>query len=477
MNFLHPAAFAGLASLLVLILLSLWRQRPATGIVPSVRLWERIPDRLPPVRALRRPRASLSLLLQMVVATALVVALAGPGIVRHQPAPRRITVVVDSSAYMAPRTNDVGRELSKLDSSDEIHTIETGSLRRSEGRHGYHELSMASVVDPGPALDLAASEATEIVYVSDRRPSWSPPPGVSLHLVLVGGPLDNTGIVDAGVEDGKLFLRLSRSAEVEVAIGNAATKRPPAIFHLIEVPAGATRITASLAPDAFTADDRVEVERSEGRVDVGFSGRPDASILAAIESNPAARVVRGGAPRLLIRIGEGRGGASAPVVVDADPREGVATWSAPGEISVAPHELTEKVEAEDMKLTEVGTLGEPAETPLMFSGGKPFAALLKRGEIVIAAKYASAGWPARPSFPIFWANVLRYAASGAGAWSAKGLLDEAASRPGLERMALDPGKFQARPLATLRTDLSGASIALAALLLAVLWFFESRSRE
>ncbi|HZL71256.1 MAG TPA: hypothetical protein VFC86_02250, partial [Planctomycetota bacterium] len=114
---------------------------------------------------------------------------------------------------------------------------------------------------------------------------------------------------------------------------------------------------------------------------------------------------------------------------------------------------------------------------LMFSGGKPFAALLKRGEIVIAAKYASAGWPARPSFPIFWANVLRYAASGAGAWSAKGLLDETASRPGLERMALDPGKFQARPLATLRTDLSGASIALAALLLAVLWFFESRSRE
>jgi len=46
-SFLHPGAFAGLASILLLILLSLWRQRPARVVVPSVRLWERISDRLP----------------------------------------------------------------------------------------------------------------------------------------------------------------------------------------------------------------------------------------------------------------------------------------------------------------------------------------------------------------------------------------------------------------------------------------------
>lgn len=473
MSFLHPGAFAGLASILILILLSFWRQRPARVVVPSVRLWERIPDRLPPVKALRRPRASVSLLLQMLVAAAIVTSMAGPGVVRERPAPRKIAVVLDVSASMMPRLDDMRRELAKLDPADDITMIESPTLIRRQGV-GPFEILADRAGDPGPALDLAASEAKQIVFISDRTPAWTPPAGVKLNLALVGGPLRNVGIVDAGVENGKLFLRVSGAAgAVVVTIDGKDQWLGTDSFYLIDVPEKALRIEVQLGPpDGFEADDHVVLERTEARIDVGFEGRPDAAILAAIESNPRARVVRGGSPRLLIRIGEASGGASAPVMVHVDPKEGVKQWSPPGVISIEPHELTKGVEPEDLKLAEVGMA--VAVRPLMYSDGVEFAGLRRGGEIVIAARYASTGWPARPSFPIFWANVIDYAAAGVGAWRAKGLLDEAASSPGHERKPFDPGALESRPLAPVRTDLTGGSVAIAALLLALLWFVEGR---
>ncbi len=473
MSFLHPGAFAGLASILLLILLSFWRQRPARVVVPSVRLWERIPDRLPPVRSLRRPRASVSLLLQMLVAAAIVTSMAGPGVVRERPAPRRIAVVLDVSASMMPRLDDMRRELAKLDPADDITLIESPTLVRRQGV-GSFEILTDRAGDPGPALDLAASESKQMVFISDRAPAWTPPAGVKLHLALVGGPLRNVGIVDTGVAEGKLFMRLTAPAEVDVVIDGRSRRLPAAAFHLIEIPAEANRIAASLNPDEFPLDDRVELERDKARIDVGFEGRPDAAVLAAIESNPRARVVRGGSPRLLIRIGEASSRASTPVVVDVDPKEDVESWSAPGELSTARHPLMERVEAEDLRFLEVGKVTGPIETPLIYNAGAPIAAVRRRGEIVVAARYAATGWPARPSFPIFWANVIDYAASGAGAWRAKGLLDESASRPGPDRKPLDPGALETRPLAPVRTDLTGGSAALAAMLLALLWFVEGR---
>jgi hypothetical protein len=477
-TFLHPGAFAALASILLLILLSLWRQRPTRVVVPSVRLWERIPDRIPPVRAMRRPRANLSLILQIVAAAALVTAMAGPGVVRPRPGPRRIAVVVDLSAPMIPRMGDARRELAKLDPADDIVLIESPSLARHEGLGDPAALKpVERAGDPRPALDLAASEAKQIVFVGDRIPAWSPPSGVKLHLALVGGPLRNVGIVDANVEDGKLFLRLSAPAEVELKLDGRALRLAGSATCLVEIPEGTSRIEAALAPDEFPADDRVVLEREGGPVEVELEGRPDPAIRAAIEANPRARIVRNGNPRLRIRVGAPPGRA-APVVVDVDPAAGVEEWLEPGILAVAPHPLTREVEAEDLRFSQVGRLAGPVEAVLIHGpGGFPVAAVRKPGEIVLAVRYAATGWPVRPSFPIFWANVIEYAGSGAGAWRARGLLDEAASRPGMERWPLDPAALGERPVAPVRTDFTGESIVLAGLLLALLWGVERRSGD
>jgi hypothetical protein len=296
---------------------------------------------------------------------------------------------------------------------------------------------------------------------------------VKLHLALVGGPLRNVGIVDAGVDNGRLFLRLSTPAAVDVTVDGISRRLPSASFHLMDLSAGATRIEASVAGDDFVGDDRVELTRTEGRVEVGFEGRPEPAILAAIEANPSARIVRGGKPRLLIRVGSAAPSGAA-VIVDVDPPEGVDTRMAPGALSTAAHPLMEGVDVADLRFLEVGRLAGPVDTALITSDGAPVAALRRPGEIVLAVRFSTSGWPASRSFPIFWANVLRYAASGIGEWRAKGLLDEAASRPGMDRKPFDPAALDAPPLAPARTDLTPGAVALAAALLALLWRLERR---
>jgi hypothetical protein len=363
-------------------------------------------------------------------------------------------------------------ELAKFDPADDITLIESPSLVRRRGVTSF-EIRPDVAGDPGPALDLAAAEAKQVVFVSDRAPTWSPPPGVTLHSALVGGPLRNVGIVDAGVDNGRLFVRLSSPAEVNVTVDGASRRLPSASFHLVELPANAARIDASVAADDFSGDDRVELIRTDTSVEVGFEGRPEPAILAAIEANPSARVVRGGKPRLLIRVGSAAP-SDAAVVVDVDPPEGVDTRMAPGALSTSAHPLMEGVDVADLRFLDVGRLAGPIETALITSNGAPVAALRRPNEIVLAVRFSTSGWPASRSFPIFWANVLRYSASGIGEWRAKGLLDEAASRPGMDRKPFDPAALDARPLAPARTDLTPGAVALAAALLALLWRLERR---
>jgi len=252
-----------------------------------------------------------------------------------------------------------------------------------------------------------------------------------------------------------------------------ATKGETAI---VDIPAEAARIEARLKPDDFPVDDLVILEREPGRVEVALEGRPDAAIRAALEANPRARLVTNGAPRLRIRVAADANRNPAPVIVEIDPAEGVEEWMPAGPVSVSPHDLTRSVEAGDLQFSEIGRLKGPLETVLIHGpGGMPVAALRRPGEIVIAARYAGSGWPLRPSFPIFWANVVNYAGSGADSWRAKGLLNAEASRLGQDRRPLVPAALGERPLAPSRVDLTPVAILAAGILLAVMVALERRT--
>jgi hypothetical protein len=161
--------------------------------------------------------------------------------------------------------------------------------------------------------------------------------------------------------------------------------------------------------------------------------------------------------------------------VDIDPTEGVEGWFNAAGVLTIGHPLTEGTEREDYRFIEVGHVSNPVESAFLVAlKGVKCGVVRGPGHIILAVRYATSGWPASRSFPIFWANVLRYSASGIGEWRAKGLLDEAASRPGMDRKPFDPAALDARPLAPARTDLTPGAVALAAALLALLWRLERR---
>ena len=80
-----PLGFIALGTLLLLFFVSFLKRRPVEVVVGSVRLWKNIPDRVASLEAAKRPRYSLSLLLQAASIILLAVALAAPHVVSSVP--------------------------------------------------------------------------------------------------------------------------------------------------------------------------------------------------------------------------------------------------------------------------------------------------------------------------------------------------------------------------------------------------------
>ncbi|MBI4564335.1 MAG: BatA domain-containing protein [Planctomycetes bacterium] len=476
MNLLYPHALWALASVAFLVLLSLWRQQPRRVVVSSVRVWESVPDRAPPIRALNRPRLSVLLLLQALAVAALVGAMAGPGILHRRTAPRRLAVVWDLSASMAPRLKAARSELRKLDPVDQIILYTTPSLERYEGLAIIEGLKAEDRSgDPRIALDLAAAEAPTVIWLSDRRTSWTAPEGVRLLEVLVGGPIRNVGITDAHVASDHLFLRLSEPAEVEVNVDGRSVTLPEAATHLVEVSESATKIVAALAPDEYPADDRVVLERDAEHIDVAMEGRADDAVRQALEAHPRTRWIHQGRPDVLVSVGAAPASpATITVLVDAADAD-VARWFAPRHISVADDVLMRGVRAEEVVLLETGELRGAWERTLLFADGVPVAGVRRGGkEIVLATRFGSSGWPRHPSFPIFWKNVVDLAGS-SGAWRASGLLDSAASRLGTERRPLEASSWGEPPREVAREDITPSLVVAACALIGLAWLLDARA--
>ncbi len=478
MSFLHPEAFWALPAAGLLVFLSFWRRRPPVLRVPSIAPWRQVQDRVPPVRSLRAPTWSLVLLLQVLAMAAGIAALAGPGREEQGTRPRRLAVVVDLSPAMAPRLAAVRAELAKLDADDEVVVIESPSLKRHAGR--TPALAVAPRRGrPGLALDLAASLAPKVLWISDREAEWKPPAGVDYVPVLVGGALANGAIVDANVEGDSLFVRLAAEGKVELEIDGLVRTLGPGRSFVEPVPAGARRIALRLPADEIPADDSVVLERRRAPLQVAVTGRPDRELRAALEANPALRLLQGGTPEVEIRVGADAGPSTAPVVIDLDPRSGpVASWGPAGAIKVDDPAFRSVVGAGDLRVREVGRLEGTWERAVLSSDGRPFAASRAGGrEWIVAARYGAGDWPVHPSYPLFWARLLESVPVAPGGWRAEGLLDAEASTPGTGRRPLDPASLGGRPAGGRRTDWVPAAALLAALLAAASWMADYQRRD
>ena len=206
MSFAAPAALWGLLSILLLVIFSLWRQASVNVDVPSLRLWNLIPERNPPIRALRRPKWRLELLIQALAIGAVVVALAQPFVVSDQPEPRKVAFVFDTSS----RLKAEGRlEALKAKARSLLETTLSGdevalfaSTPAPARVKDLDEVRALDVhVDVEPLIAAAREAAEHVILFSDR-------PVEGVHSVLIGSGGGNVGIVGFSVTDREIFARL-----------------------------------------------------------------------------------------------------------------------------------------------------------------------------------------------------------------------------------------------------------------------------
>jgi hypothetical protein len=434
-KFENPVALWGLASLILLILFSLWRQASAKVVVPSLLLWKKIPERNPPVRALRRPRWRLELLLQALAISAAVGALAKPYRETDQPKPRRVALVFDTSSRFR-----AGDRLTKF-KAHARNLMETALKKdvvtcydASPSPRSFKEPEEAKVVDVHvdlmPLLFAASAGADVLILYSDVFASTGYP-------VMFAAPADNAGIVAFSVSSDEAFIR----------IVNHGAARPIPVSLKAEgidlremIPAGqltwthkadyskTAYVRIAIEPkDSFPIDDVVEATRLlSGNSLVTLTGRHHDGLVKAFRSMPAVTILRGTASaRVAVGYDEAPGPGEFRVWVHTP------NGKLSGELTLEEHPLLADLQPRLRELSSL-TWGEvPAGgKALIRVGGKTSAAL--QGNLLHVCVDLNQWQNGLASFPIFWVNALDFAHKGA---------------PGLtiirsgERVQLAPGSF------------------------------------
>ena len=482
MKFETPAALWALASLLLLVLFSLWRQAAAKVTVPSLALWKKIPERNPPVRALRRPKWRLELLLQALAIAAAVAALARPYRDTSELKPRRIAIVIDTSARMVAgnrlqefkalaaslvKEKFPGDEVSWYAASPSPQKVKDPAEIRGVDAH----------VDLGPLLAAARAGADHVLLFTDR-------PVDGAKLILRAAPADNVGIVAFTAADDEVFIRIvnhgaPRPIPVELAAGDLKVRDTIPAGKLVWSRRGdfskATSVKISLGvTDSFPLDDRVEAVRlAEATTTVSVAGLLHPQILKAIRAVPG------------VSLRSGEGPARIAVGVDATPGPGdlrirlIPTQARlSGEAVVASHPLMADLDKRGKELAQVfGELppGDRGGQPLITIGGKVAAAVSGK-DVRLCVDVAEWG-NSLPSLPIFFANAVEVARGGASKLTVVpgNLLDERESdTAGIRRdLDWDPGSPAGRE--PKRHGYGGVAAGAALALILLAWLMQLRS--
>jgi aerotolerance regulator-like protein len=416
-KFETPAALWALLSLLLLVLFSLWRQAAARVTVPSLSLWKKIPERNPPVRALRRPRWRFELLLQALAIAAAVAALAGPYRETSELKPRRVAFVFDTSARMrAGNRLEAFKALAASLREGKLKDDEVSWYAASPSPRRFKEADEIRGVDVHvelePLLAAARAAADHVLLFTDR-------PTDGAKAVLLAAPADNAGIVAFTATDEEVFVRLvnhgsPRPIPIDLMAGDLDVRETIPAGQLVWCRRGdfskAPFVRVSLTvSDSFPVDDVVEAVRmTDQSTTASVTGLIHPQVLKALRSIPGVRV----------RTGEGP--ADLALGIDAPPgpagfriRLIPSRGSLQGEAVVAGHPLMADLDKRGRELAQVcGELppGDRVGEPLLTVGGK-VAATVKGREVRLCVDVGEWG-KSMPSLPIFFSNAVEVARSG-----------------------------------------------------------------
>jgi hypothetical protein len=295
-----PWGLLALLAVPAILALHLFRRRFEPRVVSALFLWA-TDDHIVMSGRKREPlRSSVSLWSELLAATCLAFALAGPRSCGSDSA-RHLVVVLDDSASMAATPGGesaaarvrqaLERRIRALHSADRVTVIESGALPRTlvgPGALGAEALERLAAWNPrsaahdySAALGMALQHAagTRVYFYTDtpvEELERTNPLPAEVEVVALGRPAQNVAITQAqritGAEEGaperallsvRSFAAATRTLELRLYAGTellaqrALELAPGKSQSLaLDLPAGAPPIEARLSADDFEFDDR-----------------------------------------------------------------------------------------------------------------------------------------------------------------------------------------------------------------------------
>ena len=307
-----------------------------------------------------------------------------------------------------------------------------------------------AAVEPGElartAIELARRYPGAATAVVTDAPLPGLPAGVSV--LAVGGPARNLGIVafaaratqegraqvlvavassDASPASAHVALLADGQPLGEKIVAVPSRGRAQAIFDVALAPAARVLEARLGAADALAADDRAWLARRPGGVRIAWIGDDDRYLRRALAAQPGVTLtdlpqalsdgVPSGYDLALYCRATPRELAGGTIVLVA-PRDSVGalrlggyTEAGEGAVAAPRDPLMTAVRLDGVALGRVRGLSPPQgfETLAAGAGGVPLIGRWAEGRarvIYVAIDPAASDWPLKPSFPIFWANVV-----------------------------------------------------------------------
>ena len=288
--FANPLGLLVLSGIGGILLIHLLRRKSRRIVVSTLFLVQRAHPSGEGGKRFRRLRNSLPLWVQILVVVALAWLAAQPRWI-DSTSVQTVVSVFDSSASMS-----AFREKALQVAASELRRIKSAAARtqwiflRSDGSRMATGSELSDVLaeaerawrptlgthDVNEALRLArtlAGEKGSIVYFTDHQPETEKAFDVSW--VAVGEPIDNAGLLGAGIQDGRWSALLknfsAKTRDVRWRIAGEADWRiqhldPGATADISgEFPAGMDKLTLELEDDRFALDNRLPLVRPQSK--------------------------------------------------------------------------------------------------------------------------------------------------------------------------------------------------------------------
>lgn len=462
MGFESPQLLFGLLALPIFLLLALWKDKPKEVKVPSVNIWRKIKERPAPIKAIKKPKLSAALILEMLAAALGILAIAHPYILTASEKPKDVIIALDNSASMLTKVSkdqtrfgiakkQIGEITDMLNEQDFVTIITAAQTRRLAKKEvaGYIEKINAEMIeDDLPKLvDMALAQKSQYVFLlTDHEENLG---GVDdkIEKIYIGDKSSNVGITKLAVSRKEsslydVFARVDNFSGVEqkialflyrdgISIANKDLSLRPGTNNVVFENTDLTN--TKLVSVEFVLDDGFELDNKAQAIRLAnkplrilVAGDGNQFLRKAIEAIPDVDVTFSNSADVNtnydiyicneIAPAEFKNANCVLINPPTLPRQIKFGQSVSGVIDNVHHAILKSCNVGEIVISNAKVINHSNEADdIITIDGKPIGTIFENTLLLSFSLRLENGtfqsWVYYPSFPIFWSNYLEYVRS------------------------------------------------------------------